>query len=119
MNVQKRHQGGHVFDALQIGTEGTPLRKLAVYDAVKVLPIAAANSTAAISVTVEGVSADDVLLSVSSPATTTGRVITPGRVTAADTLEIQVANVTGGSLAATTGTVLIFTIARRFDPLGG
>lgn len=119
MNIQKRHQGGHVFDGLQVGGNGTPLRKLAVYDAVKNLPAAQPTSTAVVSVTVEGVSADDELLAVASPPATTGRVITAGRVTAADTVEIQVANVKGVTLVATSGTVLMLTIARRFEPLGG
>lgn len=68
-----------------------------------------ANSTAEEAFTVTGVVTGDVVLRVIKPTFTSGFAVIEGRVTAADQVTIQFANVTGGALnpGAETYTILV------------
>lgn len=68
-----------------------------------------ANSTAEEAFTVTGVTTGDIVLRVVKPTFTSGLVVVEGRVTAANTVTIQFANVTGGAInpASETYTILV------------
>lgn len=57
-----------------------------------------ANSTSEQNVTITGLKTGDTILKVQKPTYTSGLIVTGGLVTAADTLTVQFANITGGSI---------------------
>ena len=57
-----------------------------------------ANSTSEQAVTLTGLKTGDIILKVLKPTYTSGLIVTGGLVTAADTVTVQFANITGGSI---------------------
>ena len=76
-----------------------------------------ANTTAAQTFTVPGVKVGD-YVAVDPPSTTTGILVGKARVSAADTVAISFANVTGGSLTPPVGTYVMFVARGGSAPAG-
>jgi hypothetical protein len=79
----------------------------------------AINTTAEQTFTVPGLRANDVIVGVSKPTTQAGLGIVGYRVSAANTVAITFANVTGGAITPTAGETYLITWARPDATLAG
>ncbi len=69
-----------------------------IYEEAVDLPSVAANTSAEVDITVTGVETTDVVLAVAKPTLEAGLLVGSARVKAANTISVQVANVTAGAI---------------------
>lgn len=102
------------FEALQVGSAGTAISALTVYEVA--LPVTGAQpaSVARVDYTVSGVQADDVVVGFNTPATTGKLVPASARVKDVNTIEVAWVNTGNTTLSFSSSVVTAaFTVARR------
>ncbi len=98
-----------VLGGLIVGAAGTALTQIVVYLPSLTPASVPANNTGVQTFTVNGLTTADKVM-VNGPGITVGVVPAQARVSAANTLEITFANLTGGPLTPAAGTYLVLAI---------